>query len=198
MKTLMLRVCYWGMAVSAILIAPGANKQANADVPDPVADILKPLQLPDIDSDVDEDVPAPLAIGAAGGTNAPVKAPTVVSEPTTPPNMKLSPGMAEVVKLVQAGVSQDVLLAYVTNSTSVFNVDSDTIVYLNDLGVTNTVITALIQHDASPETAARKASANAVQPLPPGVASTAPVNNVYPPAANRSFPPAGQTTYPGA
>src|SRR3954464_15696795 len=111
MKTLMLRVCYWGLAVSAILIAPGADKQANADVPDPVADILKPLQLPDIDADVDEDVPAPVAIGAAGGT----KAPTVVSEPTTPPNMKLSPGMAEVVKLVQAGVSQDVLLAYVTN-----------------------------------------------------------------------------------
>jgi hypothetical protein len=193
MKTLMLRVCYLGLAVSTILAVPGAKDQAKADVPDPVADVLKPLEIADVDAD-DADFPAPLA--GPGDTNAPAKPPVTVQEPTAPENLKVSPALAEVIKLVQAGVGPDVLMAYVTNSTAVFNIDSDTIVYLKDLGLTNTVITALIQHDASPETAARRASATAVQPLPPGVAATAPITNIYPPSA-RAFPVAGQTQYPG-
>jgi len=195
MKTLMLRVCYLGVAVSTILALPGAKEQARADVPDPVADVLKPLQIADVDAD-DADFPAPLAAPPPGDTNAPVKPPVMVQEATPPPNLKLSPAMGEIVKLVQAGVGPDVLMAYITNSAGVFNIDSDTIVYLNDLGVTNTVITALIQHDSSPEAAARRASLTAVQPLPPGVAAAAPVTNVYPPAARTTLP-AGQTQYPG-
>ena len=98
-----------------------------------------------------------------------------------PPNLKPSPALAEIIKLVQAGVSEDVILSYVTNSTEVFRADSDSIVYLNDLGVASPVITAIIQHDASPESRARHASANAVKPLPPGVALTTPATGVYPP-----------------
>jgi uncharacterized protein DUF6600 len=199
MKTLMLRVCYLGLAVSTILASPGDKEKATTEdvnPVDPVADVLKPLQIADADALADADLPAPLA----APTNAPVKPPPMpLEEPVPPPNVKLSPALAEVIKLVQAGVSADVLLAYITNSTSVFDIDSNAIVYLNDLGVTNTVITALIQHDSSPETAARRASATAAQPLPPGLAATAPVTNVYPApaAATRTFPAAGQTTYPG-
>ncbi|HTD85039.1 MAG TPA: DUF6600 domain-containing protein, partial [Candidatus Binatia bacterium] len=196
MKTLMLRVCYLGLAVSTILASPGTEEPANAEPTDPVADVLKPLKITDADVLAESEVPAPLAVMPAD-TNATAKpaVPLRDKEPVAPPNVKLSPAMADVVKLVQAGVSPDVLMAYVTNSSAVFNVDSDVIVYLNDLGVTNAVITALIQHDSSPQTTARKASANAVQPLPPGVSTIAPVANVYPPAAQRT--PAGQTAYPG-
>ena len=193
MKTLMLRVCYLGVAVTTILASPGTEEPATTDAIDPVADVLAPLQIVDADALADADLPAPLA--APGDTNAPIKLP--FQEPTPPPNVKLSPALAEVVKLIHAGVSPDVLMAYVTNSTAVFNIDSDTIVYLNDLGVTNTVITALIQHDASPHTAARKAAVAAAQPLPPGVAATAPVTDVYPPAARSTLPAVGETTYPG-
>jgi len=79
-------------------------------------------------------------------------------------------------------------MAYITNSSTFFNVTSDAIVYLNDLGVANDVITALIQHDATPEMQARKQMANAVQPLPPGVALNNPANNIYPPAVSQTAP----------
>lgn len=197
MKTLMLRVCYLGLAVTAVVLSPGAKENANADIPDPVADVLPPLLIADVDPEPAVDYPAPLAAPPVTDTNAPTKPPIMVQPPTPPSNLKLSPGLAEVVKLVQAGVGEDVLMAYITNSSDIFAIDSDTIVYLNDLGVANGVITALIQHDSSPETAARKASATAVQPLPPGVATTKPVQDVYPPAAPRTFPATGQTTYPG-
>lgn len=196
MKTLMLRVCYLGLAVSTVLLGPGAKEQANADVPDPIADVLPPLLIADADAEID--YPAPLAAPPPSDTNAPAKPPVMVQEPSVPSNLKVSPAMAEVLKLVQAGVGDAVLMAYITNSTDIFSVDSDTIVYLNDLGVGNHVLTALIQHEASPETAARRAAATAVQPLPPGVAITKPAADVYPPpVTGRTYPAAGQTSYPG-
>jgi uncharacterized membrane protein YgcG len=200
MKTLMLRVCYLGLAVSTILASPGDEDKVTTDAIDPVADVLAPLRIADADALAEADLPAPLAAPAgAGDTNAPAKPPVPLRDPMPPPNVNLSPALAEVVKLIQAGVSHDVLLAYIYHSTNVFNIDSDAIVYLNDLGVTNIVITALIQHDSTPYAAGHKASAAAVQPLPPGVAATAPVTNVYPPtaAAARTYPAAGQTAYPG-
>ncbi len=103
--------------------------------------------------------------------------------PTVPVDLNISPALGEVVKLVKAGVSEGVLMAYVTNSAEVFELGSDEIVYLHDLGVSPGVITALIQRNASPETQARKQAAVAVQPLPPGVGLNTPANNVYPPKA---------------
>src|SRR5204863_571521 len=58
-----------------------------------------------------------------------------------------NPHLSEVVKLVQAGVGESVLMAYVTNSATAFNVSSDDVIYLNDLGVPETVVTAMIQRD---------------------------------------------------
>src|SRR5579863_3354262 len=61
----------------------------------------------------------------------PVDAPA----PTPGPVPKLSAGAAEIVKLAQAGVDGDVMLAYIGTVKSCFNLGSDQIVYLNDLGV---------------------------------------------------------------
>src|SRR5690606_31805918 len=47
---------------------------------------------------------------------------------------RISPAAAELVKLAQAGVDESVMMAFVTNSTLVFNLTSDDIVYLNDVG----------------------------------------------------------------
>ena len=55
--------------------------------------------------------------------------------------------MAEVIKLTQSGVDESVLLAFVANSTSTFNLGSDEIIYLNDLGVPDGVVAAMIQRD---------------------------------------------------
>ncbi len=79
-----------------------------------------------------------------------VSASQPASQPTapTPPDVKLSPGASEIAKLAQAGLGEDVMLAYVGNVNSGFSLGSDQIVYLNDLGVSGTVVKAMIQRDA--------------------------------------------------
>jgi len=62
-------------------------------------------------------------------------------------NISNNPQLGDFVKLVQAGVGESVLLAYVTNSSTAFNLSSDDIVYLNDLGAPETTITAMLQRD---------------------------------------------------
>ncbi len=56
----------------------------------------------------------------------------------------LSPGLAEIIKLAQSNVSEEVLLAYIGNSTFAFNPSAEEILYLTDLGVSDAVITALV------------------------------------------------------
>jgi len=185
MKTLKLRVWSVGLVVSTLLFCSGCQEQrAKADVPVLPAPVVgeadKAPETPTLGDVTD----ATLLAGAEGPqTNAPAKPPRTVQEATMPANLKPSPALAEIIKLVQAGVSEQVILSYVTNSTEVFRADSDSIVYLNDLGVTTPVITAIIQHDASPDSRARVASANAIKPLPPGVSLTTPATGVYPPAS---------------
>ena len=84
--------------------------------------------------------------GVAPSTNAPIVQPA-----TVPEQLNLSPALTQVVKLIQGGVSQDVVMAYVTNSTDLFNVGSNEILYLHDLGAPAPVITALIRKDSTPE-----------------------------------------------
>jgi hypothetical protein len=161
--------------------------------------------VPEIDKIVPEIAvdPTPPAIEVTGGValektniSTNVAPPKLVQNPVIPPDLKASPALEEVLKLAQAGVSQEVMMAYITSSTTFFNVTSDAIVYLNDLGVANDVITALIQHDATPEMQARKQMANAVQPLPPGAVLNNPATNIYPPAVSQT--PAVTTAAPPA
>ncbi|MFZ0828709.1 MAG: DUF6600 domain-containing protein [Verrucomicrobiia bacterium] len=64
-----------------------------------------------------------------------------------PPNIYPTSPFAQVVRLTQAGVDQNIVLAYVTNSSSTFNLDSDKIIYLRDIGLPNEIITAMMQRD---------------------------------------------------
>ena len=69
---------------------------------------------------------------AAQTPPAPVSTETL-APPVTPvvPPPSIVPGSpyAEVVRLTQAGVDQSVIMTYVTNSSSTFNLDSDKIIY---------------------------------------------------------------------
>jgi hypothetical protein len=99
---------------------------------------------------------------------------------TAPADLNLYPGTAEVAKMAQAGVGDDVILSYITNSSVRFGVNADQIVYLNDLGVSGSVVTAMMQHDASLNTTTPPAV------TPPPVTSlpdaTAPgTDDTYPP-----------------
>jgi hypothetical protein len=71
------------------------------------------------------------------------------TEPAIPPPPSILPfsPLAQVIRLVKAGVDQTVILAYATNSISTFNLDSDKIIYLANLGVPNEITTAMMQRD---------------------------------------------------
>ena len=104
-------------------------------------------------------------------TNAPAILERI--EPTVKADsVSVSPGLAEVVKLAQAGVSEEVMLAYVDKYTGSFSVGADQILYLNDLGVSSTVITAMLKHDGN-----TSVTANVAAPAP--AVTTAPATPVY-------------------
>jgi hypothetical protein len=71
----------------------------------------------------------------------------LTTEIMPPANLNLSDPLKEILKLVNAGVEEAVMLAFVTNSTSLFDLGADQIIYLNDIGVPASVVTAMIQHD---------------------------------------------------
>jgi hypothetical protein len=78
--------------------------------------------------------------------------------------------LAQVARLTQAGVDQSIILTYVTNSSSTFNLDSDKIIYLSDLGAPSNLITAMMLRDQQLQAqfAASQAAqqASQIQPAP--------------------------------
>ena len=66
-----------------------------------------------------------------------------LGDPTPPAN--LSPGLQEIVKLAQAGMSDDVILAYIKNSGTSYKMSADDILYLNSQGVSQNAILTLLQ-----------------------------------------------------
>ncbi|HWW01017.1 MAG TPA: DUF6600 domain-containing protein [Candidatus Acidoferrum sp.] len=112
---------------------------------------------------------------ATGVVTAPAQ--PVAAEKTVPPNLRLSGPALEVVKLANSGMDEAVMLSYVTNSTSTFNLGANEIIYLNDIGVPGSVISAMLQHDQALVLTAANASA---APGPPGPAGPLPG---YPPPA---------------
>jgi hypothetical protein len=62
----------------------------------------------------------------------------------TPP-ANLSPSLQEVVKLTQAQMGDDVITAYIKNSGQSYNLSADDILYLHSQGVSQAVISTLLQ-----------------------------------------------------
>src|SRR5579862_143838 len=99
----------------------------------------------------------------------------------------LPPGVEDVIKLKQAGLSDDVILSQVKNSGATYNLTADQIIQLNKAGVSQEVIKALISGNGS-------AAAPATPPTapPPVPAPTAVVTPTTPP------PPAAPAAMPAA
>lgn len=116
--------------------------------------------------------------------NAPVK--VVSSETPVPADLGLSAAALELVKLAHSNVDEAVMLAFASNSASTFNLTADQIIYLNDIGVPSSVVTAMIQRDTALRT---NLAAAAVAPQPVQVDT-----NVPPPA--EEVAPQAQTPAP--
>ncbi len=57
----------------------------------------------------------------------------------------LSPGLAEIIRLAQAHVDENVILAFIHNSGQTYSPTADEILYLSDLGLSQTVVAALFK-----------------------------------------------------
>jgi hypothetical protein len=99
-----------------------------------------------------------------------------------------SPQLQEIVKLSHAKMGDDVILAYIRNSGASYNLSADDILYLNTQGVSQPVISALLQ--------ARSTAAAAPAPV---MAPTTPAPPVSPTPIASTPPSAPQVSpYPGA
>ena len=122
--------------------------------------------------------------------------PEPANEAARPPNAAtapadLAPNTAEVMRLAEAGTSDDVIIAYIQNSGSAFSLNADQILYLRDLGLSSPVITAMLNRDNTLRSQGQNYSydqklyAPSAQPSPQQ--QVAPV--VTPPATPEAQPP---------
>lgn len=142
--------------------------------------------------------PAPVAdavepVAASAETETGTDAIAAVPEPAPGAERKLptvvrtnSPAL-DVIKMAQAGVDETVMLTFITNTTSMFVLTSDEIIYLNDIGVPSTVVTAMMQRDQE----IKQFWANAGQPAAQGpvVAATTPTEDAQASAPTYVNPP---------
>jgi hypothetical protein len=85
------------------------------------------------------------AMAAVGPVQAqPMPPPT---DGALPANIVPGSPLAEVVKMVQAGVDIGTIQSYIANSPSPFNLDADKIITLKDLGVPNELVNAMMERD---------------------------------------------------
>lgn len=63
------------------------------------------------------------------------------------PTTRLSSWSHEIQRLTQAGVDEQVILSYITNSAGIFSLSPDHIICLRNAGVSSQVINSMIHHD---------------------------------------------------
>ncbi len=109
-----------------------------------------------------------------------------------PPYIYPASPLAQVVRLTQAGVDQGIILTYVTNSISTFNLDSDKIIYLRDIGLPSEIITAMMQRDQLLQQ--QMASTATQPPAPPAPATDTNTEPAPPPPTEEPAPPPTEVT----
>lgn len=99
---------------------------------------------------------------ASSPAEAPPAAPPVTSTPAPGPTTavtRLSPGAAAVVSLTRQGLDESVILAFVRNSRTPYHLSAEELAALKQVGVTATVLTAMLNHDKSLQTPTANGSA---------------------------------------
>ncbi len=115
-------------------------------------------------------LPQPLSAQEASVT---VSAPPTAAAAAVLDPAKLPYGVGDVVKLARAQVSEDVIITYVQNSGTAYNLSPNEIVYLRDQGVSDHVINIMLDQ--------RRNLAASVTQTPPAAPAPAPA---YPDAAS--------------
>ena len=128
-------------------------------------------------------IPPPTLAANPVPTAAPAAATfsTAPAAPTLPPEIAADSSLAQVVKLVQAGVDLSVINNYIANVPDPFNLDAEKIIALTDSGVPAAAVNAMMERDKILVAAASNPPAPA--PAPAVEARTVVVANTAPPAA---------------
>jgi hypothetical protein len=79
-------------------------------------------------------------------TSTPSTAPVATVAVTTAAPSKLPYGVEDVVKLTQAQVNEDIILNYVQNSGTIYNLGPQDLVYLKNTGVSDKVVYAMLEN----------------------------------------------------
>ena len=128
-----------------------------------------------------------VAAAAAYETEAneqPIPPPSNDSVGVLPDGVALGSPVAQVVKLVQAGVDVAVIQTYISNCPSAFNLDADKIIALTDAGLPSDLVNAMFAHDKNFISALSTAAPPSSNPPPATeTATTAPPEASPPPPA---------------
>src|SRR5579872_6745393 len=101
----------------------------------------------------------------------PNAAPPVVHGDASATN--ISPPVADVLRLAHSGVDDTVVIAYIDNSSSEFDLTSDNIIYLHTAGLSSADIAAMIRHDQRiHEMALTAETTSSVPPYPNDLTAT--------------------------
>jgi hypothetical protein len=63
--------------------------------------------------------------------------------------IELSTNVQNVIMLVEGGVEEEIILAYIENTGGPFALTADEIIYLKDIGITPNIVTAMLHQDAA-------------------------------------------------
>lgn len=112
----------------------------------------------------------------------------------------LLPGAAEVLKLSRAKIEDDTIVAFVKSSKTAYNLGANEIVYLREQGVSERVITAMLEqhpHVAATWAASTTTPAASSTPGTPNTPSTAPAATTVVQTAPVYVSPPPAYAYPG-
>lgn len=84
-----------------------------------------------------------------------------------PPDVATNDALVEVIRLTQSGVSGDVISNYIFNCQYRFDLTANQLIYLNDIGVPDSIVMAMISHDQKMGPAAPADTSQAVPASPP-------------------------------
>ncbi|MBI3866984.1 MAG: hypothetical protein HY299_00495 [Verrucomicrobia bacterium] len=112
------------------------------------------------------------AVSVSTNTSSTPSTAVAAARPVLEPK-NMPAGLQDVVKLARGGVNEDVMLAFVQQTTNRFLLGPDELLFLSDIGVPPEVITAM-QRKAAPVVGGAPAAAVAEAPMPAVVAAPQP------------------------
>jgi hypothetical protein len=120
-------------------------------------------------------------------------APALTSPPQSSAPVNFSPSVRDILKMVDAKVDPTVINAYIKNSTAAYNPTASEIIALKERGVSDDIVTALLQKGAemraqlarSMQSTAQPAPLTPQEPVAPAYDATAPY--AYPDYADYGF-----------